>query len=114
MLFLTAILFLAVLVVALLVNNLYSSLDQSLINNTSTSSNYVQVEKNLLAAAKKYYNAYKDEVGQIILSDELIDENYLTVQKMTANNDICDGYVFVDGSTLTPYITCSYYETEGY
>ena len=116
MLFFSGILLLAVIVVAILVNTLYNDLSSSLPNSddNKTGSTYEQVEENLVNAAKRYYRAHKDEAGDLIVSEDLIAEGYITVQKLTVNNDICDGYVLVDDEVFTPYITCTNYETEGY
>ena len=116
MLFFSGILLLAVIVVAILVNTLYNDLSSSLPNNASdkNASTYEQVEENLANAAKRYYRAHQEEAGDLIVSEDLIEENYITVQKLTVNNDICDGYVLVEDDVFTPYITCTNYETEGY
>ena len=116
MLFFSGILLLAVIIVAILVNTLYNDLSSSLPNNDSdkNASTYEQVEENLANAAKRYYRAHQKEAGDLIVSEDLIAENYITVQKLTVNSDICDGYVLVEDDIFTPYITCTNYETEGY
>jgi len=117
MLFFSAILFFCLLVVVFLINNLYSSIEENMSTNnhqTSSENNYEKVERNLAQAAKRYYKIHKDEIGEIIISDELIEENYLTVEKMTVDNDICEGYVLIEDNEYSPFITCASYETEGY
>ena len=91
-------------------------------NNTSNSSNsnqnkdekYTTIERSLLSAAKKYARENELDDDEIIESDTLIDEGYLTPTKMTNEEDICDGYVTKQNSSYKAYISCESYETKGY
>jgi len=113
MLFLSSILFIAVLVVAFLVNKLYDGLVGTP-TTSDTARSYQAIEENLKSAAKRYYRQYKNEVGEIILSNELLDVNYLTESKLTYKEDLCEGYVMIVDNNFIPFITCDNYETEGY
>ncbi len=115
MLFLSALLLFFVLLIAVLVNNLYSGLEKDNLNSNTTKSNtYEQVEKNLSEAAKRYYKIHKSEVKELIVSDMLLEEKYIDMKKLTVDNDICEGYVIISENTFIPYISCAEYETEGY
>ncbi len=111
MIFICAILLFLVILVAVMINYLYEGATS---NNTSTTDSYIQVEKNLKIAAERYYRHMDNENIELIVSEDLLAENYLTEEKMTVNNDFCTGYVLVEKNTFVPYITCSNYETEGY
>lgn len=123
MVLLSCIILVAVFVAAIMINNLYKDLDMNINgNNTSNSSNsnqnkdeqYTIIERNLLSAAKKYARENKLDDDEIIESDTLIDEGYLTLSKMTNEEDICDGYVTKQNSSYKAYISCESYETKGY
>jgi len=112
MLFLTSILVLAMLVVVVLVNSLYNSLEGTKSSEEKPKSySYQEVEKNLSDAAKRYY---KKEESNLITSDDLMENKYIDIKKLTAGSDICEGYVLVEEKEFTPFITCTNYETEGY
>ena len=117
MLFICAGIILCVLFVAAMVNNLYSEITPATGGETSrpsTSTNtYEKVEKRLESAAKLYHRRH-EEIGNLIISDDLLDEKYLTTEDLTVNNDFCSGYVIVENNVYTPYISCENYETEGY
>lgn len=118
MLLLSSIILVAVFVAAIMINNLYKDLDITLKGNTSTNQNtkenYTTIERNLLNAAKKYARENELEEEDFIYSDTLVDEGYLTLSKMTANDDVCDGYVEKKNTSYKAYISCSSYETDGY
>ena len=123
MILLSCVILVAVFVAAIMINNLYKDLDMNINgNNTSNSSNsnqnkdekYTTIERNLLSAAKKYARENKLDDDEIIESDTLIDEGYLTLSKMTNEKDICDGYVTKQNSSYKAYISCESYETKGY
>ncbi len=111
MLFLCAILLFFVLIVAVLVSQLYGNLERNTRDNEKNSS-YAHVETLLKNAARKYVKKTND-TSSIILSDDLISE-YISLEDLTVNNDICEGYVVYENNTYTPYISCAHYETEGY
>ena len=112
MLFICAILLFCVILVAVMINYLYEGITS---NGTSTTTNsYTQDEKNLKIAAERYYRKLDDENVNLIVSEDLFAEEYLTEEKMTVDNDVCTGYVLIEENTFTPYITCDNYETEGY
>lgn len=119
MLILSAILLFFLLLVSILINNLYKGLEKNEWKNNPPSTNtktytYKEVEENLKDAALKYYKNHKEESLNIILSDFLMEQDYLTISKMTSKNDICEGYVLIEEEKLTSYISCSNYKTEGY
>lgn len=105
MLFLSAILLFFVLLIAVLVGQLYGNV------GNETPSAYQKVEQNLVKAARRYY---KDNESNYVTSDELVLEDYLSLKDLTVDDDICEGYVMIDGNTYDAYITCEHYETEGY
>ncbi len=112
MIFICAILIFLVVLVAVMINYLYEGVSA---NNPSNKTNsYTQIENNLKIAAERYYRHLDEENINLIISEDLLMEGYLTEAKMTADNDICTGYVLVNKNTFTPYILCAYYETEGY
>lgn len=114
MLFLTALLLFFLLVIAVLVNNLYSGLEKN--NQTTTPKNnytYKQVEENLKEASQKYIKKIKEE-KELVSSEELLKENIIELEKLTSGNDICEGYVKIENKVYTPYISCVHYKTEGY
>lgn len=113
MLFICAVLFFCVILAAVLINQLYSSLPIGNLENTS-SDNYAQIEKNIKEAAQIYYRKNEDESRSLITSEELILEGYLKESKMRIGKDSCTGYVIIENNTYSPYITCENYETEGY
>lgn len=123
MILLSCVILIAVFVAAVMINNLYKDLDMNINgNNTSNSSNsnqnkdekYTTIERSLLSAAKKYARENELDDDEIIESDTLIDEGYLTPTKMTNEEDICDGYVTKQNSSYKAYISCESYETKGY
>lgn len=76
---------------------------------------YKQVEKNLQEAAKKYFE--QNEEIDIISSEDLLLEEYITEEKLTpkAQTSPCSGYVNKrNKTTLEAFILCEKYETEGY
>lgn len=114
MLLLSSIILVAVFVAAIMINNLYKDLDITLNGNTSTKENYTTIERNLLNAAKKYARENELDDDDFIYSDNLIDEGYLTLSKMTTNDDVCDGYVEKKNTSYKAYISCASYETDGF
>jgi len=119
MLFLSAILFFFVILVSVLISNLYKGLDRTtIISPDETSSQtkeytYSQIESNLKQAAQRYYQKNKEEIGDIIISSELIENGYITKSKLKTKDDDCEGYVII-GDDFATFITCDQYETEGY
>ena len=105
MLFLSAILLFFVLLIAVLVGQLYENV------GNENSNAYKKVEQNLLRAARRYY---KDQESEYVSSDELVLEDYLSLKDLTVNDDICEGYVIMSEKSFESYISCKYYETEGY
>ncbi len=115
MLFIMAILLFFVLLIAALINNLYSGLTpQTPTKNETSKLTYTEVEKNLVDASKRYYNNHSHEVKSLITSDTLINEKMINTSNMTVNGDVCEGYVIINDKTFTPYIKCTNYETKGY
>ncbi len=123
MILLSCVILVAVFVAAIMINNLYKDLDMNINgNNTSNTSNssqnkdekYATIERNLLGAARKYARENELEDEEIIDSDTLIDEGYLTLSKMTNEDDTCEGYVTKQNSSYKAYISCESYETKGY
>ena len=123
MILLSCVILVAVFVAAIMINNLYKDLDMNINgNNTSNTSNscenkdekYATIERNLLSAARKYARENELEDEEIIDSDTLIDEGYLTLSKMTNEDDTCEGYVTKQNSSYKAYISCESYETKGY
>ena len=112
MIFICAILLFCVILVAVMINYLYEGVTSS--GKTTTAGSYTQVEKNLKIAAERYYRHLNDESINLIVSEDLFVEEYLTEAKMTVDDDFCTGYVLIEENVFTPYITCSNYETEGY
>ena len=108
MLFFSAILLFFVLFVSVLINSLYSQLDLS--NNGST---YKDIENNLKIAARRYIKNHADDDSEILTSDELIENKYLTSSKLKTSNDTCEGYVMITDD-YEVFIHCNNYETEGY
>lgn len=122
MLFFSAMLLFFVLLVSVLINSLYSQLDLS--NNGSSSSStpssstnngytYKDIENNLKIAARKYIKNHADDDSEILTSDELIENKYLTSSKLKTSNDTCEGYVMITDD-YEVFIHCNNYETEGY
>lgn len=117
MIFLSAVIFFFVIVAAVMVNNLYSDLNLSQNNDSSsTSSNgytYQDIEQNLSSAARRYYRSHSDDTSTIVISEDLVELGYLKSSQLETNDDVCEGYAII-ADDFEPYITCSYYETEGY
>lgn len=113
MIFLSAIIFVFVIVAAVMVNNLYSELDLNQESSPSNAYTYEQIESNLSAAAQRYYKTHSDDVSTIVISEDLVKLDYLRSFQLQTKDDSCEGYVVIaDG--FKAYITCSNYETEGY
>ena len=114
MLFFSAIIFFFMILAVVLINNMYQGLTgESPTSKASTRNySYTDIEKNLKNAAKKYVTKTKD-TSDLIISDELIAEKYLSEKEMQTENDECSGYVLVD-ENYEPFITCNDYETQGY
>ena len=104
------------ILVVVLVNQLYSGLEQmETTNNETYGYSFEDIENNLKEASRKYYLKNKSLV--MITSDDLLSENYITISKLTPLNgtEPCIGYVkVVDDKTFDAYISCEEYETEGY
>ena len=116
MIFLSAVIFFAVIVAAVMINNLYSQLDLSQDSSNSSSSTdytYQQIESNLSAAAKRYYKTHTDDASTIVISEDLVELGYLKSSQLQTKNDACEGYAVI-ADDFKAYITCSNYETEGY
>ena len=120
MLFFSAILLFFVLLVSVLINSLYSQLDLSnngSSSNPSSSTNngytYKDIETNLKIAARRYIKNHADDDSEILTSDELIENKYLTSSKLKTSNDTCEGYVMITDD-YEAFIHCNNYETEGY
>lgn len=113
MIILSAIILFFVILESILISNLYSKLEMPETNKPSSSLTYTQIEENLKQASKQYYKKYKTDIGNIILSEDLIKSGYLKKNKLSTSNDTCEGYVIIDEDFM-PFITCANYETEGY
>ena len=104
------------ILVVVLVNQLYSGVEQMEYENSEKYGySYKEIEKNLENAAKRYYR--KNNTLVLITSEELLLEDYITSNKLTPLNksEPCIGYVNVlDDKTFETYISCEEYETEGY
>ncbi len=111
MLFFSSILLFSVFLVAMLINNLYSGLFPEKLPEVTS---YSKIEMNLKNASQKYYNLHKSEVGDLITSEILLSENFLTNIDLTNGQDVCEGYVILNQGIFSPYIKCSNYQTEGY
>lgn len=123
MILLSCIILAAVFVAAIMINTLYKDLDMNIngnnASNTSSSNQnkeekYETIERNLLSAAKKYARENDLEDEESIDSDTLIANGYLTVSKMTNEDDTCEGYVTKQNTSYKAYISCESYETKGY
>ncbi len=110
MLFLSALLLFFVLLVAFSISQFYQDLEGGI---SSSSNSYEAIESRLKVAAKKYHQEGKNEES-LILSDTLLSEGYLSLNDLTYQDDICEGYVIVKEKEYTPFIHCAYYESEGY
>ncbi len=104
------------LLVVVLVNQLYSGVEQMEYENSEKYGySYKEIEKNVEEAAKKYYQKNKSVV--MITTEELLLEDYLTSSKLIPLNhsEPCIGYVNVlENNNFETYISCEEYETEGY
>lgn len=123
MILLSCIILAAVFVAAIMINTLYKDLDMNINGNNASnpsSSNqnkeekYEAIERNLLSAAKKYARENNLEDEESVDSDTLIANGYLTVSKMTNEDDTCEGYVTKQNTSYKAYISCESYETKGY
>ena len=98
------------LLVVVLVNKLYSDVEEMTTTNSERYGySYKEIENNLKEAAKNSYEKNKDCV--MIMTD------YLTSSKLTPLNktEPCIGYVTVENkNTFKAYISCEEYETDGY
>jgi len=115
MLFLSGVLLFFVLLVAFLVNHLYSGL--SMDNQLETKNqalNYTQVENNLKQAGIRFYHQHKNEVNDLITSRLLLEKNYITQESLTVGTDVCEGYVLYQNQSFRSFIHCEHYQTEGY
>ena len=114
MLIFSAIIFFFVILAVVLINNLYQGLTSELpsAQKNEKKYGYRDVEVNLRDAAKKYVLKTKD-TSDLIISDELIRNNYLTNKQMRVEDDECSGYVLVD-ENYAAFISCDNYETKGY
>ena len=103
------------LLVVVLVNQLYSGVEQmEFENNEKYGYSYKDIEQNLKDAAKRYYR--KNNTLVMITSEELLNEEYITISKLTPiDGEPCIGYVnVVDNKNFEAYISCEDYETAGY
>ena len=71
------------------------------------------LENNLKIAARRYIKNHADDDSEILTSDELIENKYLTSSKLKTSNDTCEGYVMITDD-YEVFIHCNNYETEGY
>ena len=120
MLFFSAILLFFVLLVSVLINSLYSQLDLSNNGSSSTPSSstnngytYKDIETNLKIAARRYIKNHADDDSEILTSDELIENKYLTSRQLKTGNKTTEGYVKITDE-YEAFIHCNNYETEGY
>ena len=119
MIFLSAVILFFVIVAAIMVSNLYSDLNLSSDNNSGSNSNssseytYTEIEQHLSDAARRYYRTHSDDGSAIVISEDLVELNYLRSSQLETDNDTCEGYAVI-ADDFKAYITCSYYETEGY
>ncbi len=103
------------ILVVVLVNQLYSGIEQLEAENERYGYSYQEIENNLENAAKSYYR--KNNSAVLIMSDDLLLEDYITSIKLTPVNssEPCIGYVTVsEDKTFDAYISCENYETVGY
>ena len=103
------------LLTVVLVNQLYNDVEQMNINTSERYGySYKEIENNLREAAKKYYKKNKDAV--LIMSDDLLLDDYITSSKLTPLNkaEPCIGYVKIENNVFESYISCEEYETDGY
>lgn len=104
------------LLAVILVNQLYTGIEQmNKPNETPKGYSYQEIELNIKTAAKKYNKEHPEE--SIIYKEDLVDLNYLKEEKMFSKKeqDTCTGYVIIeDEKTFLPFISCNEYETEGY
>lgn len=119
MIFLSVVILFFVIVAAIMVSNLYSDLNLSQDNNSGTNSDssggytYSEIEQHLSDAARRYYRTHSDDGSTIVISEDLVELNYLRSSQLETDNDTCEGYAVI-ADDFKAYITCSYYETEGY
>ena len=104
------------LLVVVLVNQLYSGVEQmEYETNEKYGYSYKEIEKNLENAAKKYFQKNKSSV--MVTSEDLLLEDYITSSKLIPlnKNEPCIGYVnILENKNYEAYISCEDYETEGY
>lgn len=114
MLFFAAIIFFFVILAVVVANNLYEGLPSNPLSESQTKKekSYQDIENSLRNAAKKYVIKTR-ETSDIIISDELISSQFITVDELTLKGDTCSGYV-ITGNNYATYITCNNYETQGY
>lgn len=112
MLFICAGILFCVLFVAVMINNLYDGLTETQKPDTAPKT-YVDVEDKLEEAARVFHRRH-EEYGNLIISEDLLDEGYITEEDLTVNGDFCSGYILIENNTFSSYISCNNYETEGY
>lgn len=124
MLFLIAILLIALFFVAFFSNQLMGEFGDSFKESITGKVTYTTIERNMKEAALKYLDKYyENEIGAgtlTILSDSLIQYNLLQdTDFVTSEKDICKGYVLVkrdnDNSLITnAFIKCENYKSMDY
>ena len=117
MLVFCAIIIAFLILTVILINQLYSGLEKNEKQEEKTNYTYKEVEENLKLAAKNYYKKHKDEEIEIVLSEDLLLEKYITEEQLTPTKEQfpCAGYVEIeDVVKYNSYISCDNYETEGY
>ena len=114
MLFFSAIILFFVILAVVLINNMYEGLTSDAPSETTKvkEKSYQDIEQILRNAAKKYIIKTKD-TSNLIISDELLSDQYITIEDLSIKGDTCSGYVIKDENYAT-YITCDNYETQGY
>lgn len=83
------------------------------------SSDYKELEVQLVEASKKYvdqYFLYPEDSSVKIKLQEMQEENF--IGELKKDNDVCDGYVIVSKKGLSfeyqGYVKCPKFETKGY
>ena len=97
-------LLLALLFVAFSIYKLYHSINP-------VAPQYALLEKTITDEAKRY--AESNGKKSVITLSQLQDAGYIDFFSDINDND-CDGYVLVSDGDFYPYISCEYYQTNGY
>lgn len=113
MLFLCAILGIALIVAVAIVQSSFNDMVKTQ-NNTAV---YKSYETTLIAKAKTYYaDMYEKSSDTVIISyKNLIDKDYMTNLKDPETENNCSGYVVVNDDNYDAYLKCgTNYMTNGY